>query len=77
MYFFTSSDFDDEGPYWSLEAALQNEHFATVTSQPGLYSDVIPLAHLMELALNLVDDGDEIVINHQRFQRASDRLDPI
>jgi hypothetical protein len=77
IYFLTSSDFDDEGPYWSLDGALANEHFAFPTPAVELFSDVIPMERLMQIGLGLVDEGDSICINNRNFRRTSDRLERI
>ena len=77
LYFVTSSDFDNERAYWSLDEALASENFNFSTARPELHSDVIPMDRLMEIALGLVDEDDTIGVNGQYFIRRSDRLEPV
>jgi hypothetical protein len=68
MYFINSSDYDDEGPFDSLDEALQTDCFGGPTCKPELSSSVLAEAELKEIALRYVsDEGDEVRINDQRY----------
>lgn len=77
IYFLTSSDFEDQGPFSSLDEALAHEWFHFPTPRSQLFSDVVAMERLVEIGLGLVDVGDPICINNQNFRRTSDRLEPI
>lgn len=64
FYFCSSSDYDDEGPFQSLDEALEMEWFSTDTSNPELDSDVLPLEQLLGIGRGLVsEEMNEIYIN--------------
>jgi hypothetical protein len=68
LYFITSSDYDPEGPFDSLEEALESDCFGGSTSQPGLWSTVLSESALKEIALRYVsEEEDEVCINDERF----------
>ena len=68
LYFITSSDYDPEGPFSSLEEALDSDCFGGPTSQPELSSSVLSETELKEIALRYVsEEGDEVRINDERF----------
>ncbi len=64
-----------EGPFESLDEALELECFHTVASSPELNSDVLPLKKLREIGANLLsEEGDEIYINGTRNVPKSGKL---
>jgi hypothetical protein len=68
VYFVTSSDYDDEGPFSSLEEALELDYFASSTPKPELSSNAVSEAKLKEIARALATkEGDKITINGRRF----------
>jgi hypothetical protein len=68
LYFITSSDYDPEGPFDSLEEALESDCFGGPTSQPELWSTVLSESELKQIALRYVsEEGDEVCINDERF----------
>ena len=76
VYIVRPSDYDDEGPFGSLDEALESECFSTTTANPELDSDVIPLAELLKIAEGVVDwenDG-EIWINSVKYVVKDDDL---
>lgn len=75
IYFLTSSDFDDEGSYSSLEEALAHEWFAYPTPGVELFSNVLPMERLKEIGLGLVETDEYIRINDQYFTRTSEGLE--
>jgi hypothetical protein len=74
LYFFHSSDLDDEGPFESLGDVLAMEEFSTATSGAELTSEVLSLKLLKEIALSLVGDGDTVFINGEGFVKRSGTL---
>jgi hypothetical protein len=71
LHFVTSSDYDDEGPYASLEETLaRHPSFETPTTEAELTSETIPLELLLEIAKALVpEDGDTIRVNGTTYIR--------
>ena len=66
LYFVSSSDYEDEGPFDSLEDALGCECFEGGAPNAELYSTELNLERLKQLAtgmLNAEDNQDKIVIN--------------
>jgi hypothetical protein len=75
LYFVTSSDFDDEGPFSSLEDALKLEYFSGPTPKPELSSSVLSKAKLKEMAHSLVtNEGNRVTINDERFVLRNGKL---
>ena len=75
LYFVSSSDYDPEGPFSSLEEALGLECFHIETSNPELTSTVLPLSKLQQLARPLLgENGDAIMINGTPFVFRGERL---
>src|SRR5436190_23661958 len=62
LYFFHSSDLNDEGPFDSLAEVLALEHFSVVTSGAELASEVLSLKQLKGIGLSLVGEGDTVYI---------------
>ena len=59
VYVIGSSDYDDLGPFSSLEEALQEEYFNIVTANPELHSEILPKKKLLEIAGRIVDWENE------------------
>jgi hypothetical protein len=76
LYFFHSSDLDDEGPFHSLGEVLALEHFAVVPSGAEITSEVLSLKLLKEIGLSLVGEGDTVFINGDGFVRRGGKLEP-
>jgi hypothetical protein len=76
VYIITSSDFDDLGPYSSLEDALSDDCFSIVTSSPELHSEVLPKKRLLEIAGQVVDweNGGSVEINSKTYRTSGDKL---
>jgi len=77
LYFFHSSDLDDEGPFESLGDVLAMEEFSTVTSGAELTSEVLSLKMLKAIAVSLVGEGDTVFINGDGFVRRGEKLEPV
>ena len=69
VYLVSSSDYDDAGPFESLDEALELEYFQIRTPNPELDASEIPLERLLEIARDVVDweGGGEIRINEERY----------
>jgi hypothetical protein len=69
VYLVSSSDYDDAGPFESLDEALELEYFQIRTPNPELDASEIPLERLLEIARDVVDweEGGEIRINEERY----------
>jgi hypothetical protein len=75
MYFFLGDeDCGEEGPFKSLEDVLPLVErywigsFTVTSLRPELYSDILPLERLLEIARDLVQsEGGVIDINDKRF----------
>jgi hypothetical protein len=78
VYFVTSSDYDDEGPFNSVEEALELECFSGPTPKPELSSSVLSETKLQEIAQTIVTkEGDKITINGRRFDLQNGELRPV
>lgn len=68
LYFCTSSDDDSEGPFESLDEALQVEWFSNPSFRPEIDSEVIPLKRLKRIALGLLgEDGGHVFIRGKPY----------
>jgi len=69
VYLVSSSDYDDAGPFESLDEALDLEYFQIRTPNPELDASEIPLERLLEIARDVVEweEGGEIRINEERY----------
>ena len=69
LFFFSSSDHDEEGPFSSANEVVDLDYFTFAgTPKPELDSDIIPTNRLIEIATSLVrEEGKNILINKQRF----------
>lgn len=77
LYFCSSSDYDSEGPFDSLDEALQVDWFSNGTSSPELASEVLPLAQLKNIALGLLEgDGEQACINGDSYISEDGKLVP-
>ena len=78
IYVITSSDYDDMGPFPSLEDALKEECFHGAPPQPELDSAVLPEERLLTIARGVADwvNGGSIRINSELYQVAGDELIP-
>jgi hypothetical protein len=76
VYVISSTDYDDLGPFTSLDEALQDEHLNTVTANPELNSEVLPNDELLEIAARIVDWENEgtIRINSELYQVSDNKL---
>jgi hypothetical protein len=76
VYVIGSSDYDDLGPFSSLEEALQEECFNIVTANPELESRVLPKKKLLGIARQIVDWENEgtITINSKLYRVSGDKL---
>ncbi len=85
LYFVGSSDFEDEGPFETLEEALKLEMFQGPTPNPSLRSEVLSLAELLRLGTRFVSEEEEeeegggggeaeIYINDVRYVLQDDEL---
>jgi hypothetical protein len=74
-YFFESSDVDEEGPFDSLEQALEVEHFHVELPNPEISSEVVPLDKLKILALDVLgNNGTKVMINDEVYRRKGNRV---
>ena len=78
LFFMSSSDFDSEGPFESLDELMELDWFHVVVYRPSLTSTSIPLSELLSIARNLVgEEGDEILINRARYILKNEELVPL
>lgn len=70
LYFFDSSDVDSEGPFESLDDAMEVDLFMVFSDGLSLESDVIPLEELIDIAYGRFDgnEGDTIQINDNTYE---------
>lgn len=74
LFFSYSSDYDPEGPFITLEVCLDEGWFRPCPN-PTLDSQSLPLSMLLILAMHVVsDEGDQVVVNDQKFVLAGDNL---
>jgi hypothetical protein len=76
LYFFFSSDLEEEGPFDRIEDALELECFHFPTAEPELSSDVLPMERLLGLGRELVQDDEPISINGENFVLNQGKLVP-
>jgi hypothetical protein len=75
FFFFGSSDYDDDGPYDSLEETLEDERFHVGTAEPSITSESLSLPELLRLASDLVsNEGDSVIINDQGYTMTDGKL---
>ena len=75
LYFVSSSDSDNEGPFTSLEDALDREYFSGPTSNPSIDCRVLKKARLMEIAHSRVgEDCEGMMINGKWFVLRNGKL---
>lgn len=76
LYFFESSDVDSEGPFASLEIALNVDYFSTFTSNNEIWSKVLPLGQLLQIVSERFSDdyGDTITINDLTYAMSATGL---
>ena len=68
LYFCRSSDLGPEGPFNSLDLALELDWFTMATSNPDLASDHLPLAELLSIGRGLLaEEGEAITINGKPY----------
>ena len=74
----TSTDYAPQGPFESIEQALECECFHRPTPRPELYSDLLPLDQLVKIAHGVVDweNDAEIWINSELYVNDNGRLVP-
>jgi hypothetical protein len=78
LFFMSSSDFDSEGPFDSLDELMELDWFHVVAYRPSLTSTSIPLPELLSIARNLVgEEEDEILINRARYILKNEELVPL
>ncbi len=79
LYFFSSSDHEEEGPFESLDEALALEYFhLPSTPQPELDSPILSLERLLEIARDLVgSEGDQILVNKKLFVLSKGKLEDL
>lgn len=78
VYIVMSSEYDPQGPFDSIEQALDCECFKVPTQNPDLVSKSMPLDQSLKIANGLVDweNGEGIWINSERYVIASGELVP-
>ncbi len=69
VYIVTSTDYSAQGPFESLEEALDCDCFGVTTANPGISSDELPLEKLLKIAAGVVDweNEGEIWINSDKY----------
>lgn len=59
LYFSSSSDFDDEGPFSSIEAAMGGDVFSMAAPNAELDSSVLSIEELKEIARSMEHPDDD------------------
>ena len=74
FYFITSTDFDDEGPFHSLEEALDHDYFTRSAPNPELRCDQLTTDQLFSAARYLVVDQNpqRVCINGKDYELIGD-----
>lgn len=77
FYFFKSSDYDEEGPFSSLDEVLEDERFHIQTSDnPQLKSTVLPLKTLFEMGKEIAgQEGCTVAINGTNYVLVEGQLE--
>ena len=77
LFFMSSSDFDSEGPFETLDDLLKLDWFHVAAYRPSLTSKSISVPELLAIALDLVgEEGDGILINGARYVLKKGKLVP-
>lgn len=72
LYFCSSSDYDDEGPFETLAEALEVYWFQEPIPHPSVDCTELPFDDLLKLAHQLVaEEGSQIEINGRTFELES------
>jgi hypothetical protein len=75
LYFFKSSDLEEEGPYNSLDEILGKEEFSNPTAEPELTSKIVPLESLLVIGKDLAgEEGCTVAINDKLYQLVAGQL---
>src|SRR6266480_1728508 len=79
LYFFSSSDHEEEGPFESLDEALALEYFHLPSPpQPGLRAPMLSLERRLEIARDLgASEGDQILVNKKLFVLSKGKLEDL
>lgn len=79
LYLVTSSDYEPEGPFATLDDALLCDLFMVTTSNPELSSTVLTTEKLLRIASGVVDNdnGGTIWINGEEFIADGTGLKPV
>jgi hypothetical protein len=77
FYFFKSSDYEDEGPFSSLNEVLEDERFHIETSDnPLLKSTVVPSETLFEMGKEIAgQEGCTVAINGTNYVLVEGQLE--
>ena len=78
-FFIYSSDFDDQGPYETLEEVLSAECVCSPgTPEPDISSTMLSLDELKKLGLKmLTEEGETVLINGSFFKLRDGSLVPV
>ena len=76
-YFFKSSDYEEEGPFLSLDEVLAMEQFNVETSDnPQLKSTVVPADVLFKMAKEIAgQEGNTVTINGTNYVLVEGQLE--
>ena len=76
VYLVSSSDYEDQGPFETLDEALDCECFSVTTSNPSVESRVLPLDALLSIARRVVDWENEgsVWINNEEYVASGEEL---
>lgn len=77
IYLMSSSDYDPEGPMFSIEEVLQHETICRHIYGPEVSSDVIAVDRLLVLAREMVvNEGEAVEVNDVTYVLDSGQLKP-
>ena len=74
LYFATSTEYEPNGPFDTLDEALSDERFWLEITEPEIDSEVVPLPKLKKMAKAVASDGEAVFINGTRYVLTGDNL---
>ena len=75
LYFVTSTEYEPEGPFESLDEALSDERFSLEIPEPEIRSEVVPLPTLKRIGKAVAcGEGESVFINGRQYVLVGDNL---
>jgi hypothetical protein len=74
FYFVTSTEYEPNGPFESLDGALTEERFWLQIREPEIRSEIVPLPKLKAIGNAVASEGEAVFINGTRYVLSGGKL---